>query len=86
LVQKEIIILCENGIHARPASQIVKRAREFKSNITLIHNDKEFTAISIMSVMKMAVDKGEKVIVIAKGIDEQQALDGMVKLLLYEIE
>ncbi|CCC57770.1 HPr family phosphocarrier protein [Caloramator australicus] len=80
---KEILVKINNptGLHARPASILVKEAMKFKSNIYLIKNNKEYNAKSIMNVMAMGAAMGDEIRIKAEGEDEKEAINSLQKLL-----
>lgn len=80
-MEKNAVIQNESGIHARPASAIVKKATEFKSQIEIAYKDKKFNAKSIISLMSMGLSKGSEVTVIATGEDEAAAANAIAELL-----
>lgn len=86
MIEETVIIKHKNGLHARPAGLLVKEASKFKSEITLIKNEKEFNAKSIMGVMTMAAVYGEEIIVRANGEDEVDALKEIVDILTNALE
>jgi phosphotransferase system HPr (HPr) family protein len=51
--EREVKIINKLGIHARPAAEIVKTAGKFKSDITIVRDDLEVNAKSIMGVMML---------------------------------
>lgn len=61
------------GIHARPAGQLVKKATQFSSDITLSFGSKKGDAKSIMSVMMLGVKMGDDIVVQIEGSDEEDA-------------
>lgn len=63
----------EVGIHGRPAGVLVKKASEFKSNITIACKGKTADAKRIMAVMSLGAKKGDKVDVTIDGADEAAA-------------
>jgi len=65
--QRDVKILNKLGIHARPAAEIVKAAGKFKSSITIIRDDLEVNAKSIMGVMMLAAESGATVTLRATG-------------------
>jgi phosphocarrier protein len=85
-MEKIITVQNETGIHARPASKIVKEAAKYKSSIKIKKEEKVFDAKSIISLMAMAVSKGEQVTIIAEGVDEDLAINAMTNLILNELE
>ena len=78
--QVEVEIRNAQGLHMRPALQIVELAGSFKSEIT-VSNDKESAdAKSIMQMMKMLTTYGNKLTFRAAGNDAQEALEEIRKL------
>jgi len=73
--QRDVKILNKLGIHARPAAEIVKAAGKFKSSITIIRDDLEVNAKSIMGVMMLAAESGATVTLRATGDDAEAALE-----------
>lgn len=63
----------ELGIHARPAGQLVRKAEEFESTITLESGGKSTDATKLIAVMGMGVKQGDTVNVAVEGADEEKA-------------
>ncbi|MBS3995173.1 MAG: HPr family phosphocarrier protein [Alkaliphilus sp.] len=80
MVKKTITINNPTGLHARPATLIVKEASKYKSHISLAHGTHEINAKSIMGIMSMGLSMGSEVDIIAEGVDEHEALEGIVVL------
>ena len=62
-----------DGIHARPAGILVKKAGEFAAAITLHCGEKAGDAKRIFSVMSMGIRCGDRVQVMIEGEDEKEA-------------
>jgi len=75
--EREAKIINKLWIHARPAAEIVKTAGKVKSNITIVRDDLEVNAKSIMGVMMLAAEFGSTVVVRAIGDDADAALDAL---------
>jgi len=75
--EREAKIVNKLGIHARPAAEIVKAAGKFKSNITIVRDDLEVNAKSIMGVMMLAAENGAMITLRATGDDAEAALDAL---------
>lgn len=75
--EREAKIVNKLGIHARPAAEIVKAAAKFKSNITIVRDDLEVNAKSIMGVMMLAAECGATITLRATGEDAESALDAL---------
>jgi phosphocarrier protein len=75
--EREVRIINKLGIHARPAAEIVKTAGKFKSEITIVRDDLEVNAKSIMGVMMLAAENGATIALRAIGDDAEAALDAL---------
>lgn len=78
---KTLVVKNGSGIHARPASMLVKEAGKFSAEISLEFNGKKANAKSIMSVLSLGVGKDSEIIVSANGDDENAALEGIINLI-----
>lgn len=78
---KEITIRLENGLEARPVAMLVQVASQYESSVYLEAGSKKVNAKSIMGMMSLGLDTGEKVTVITEGSDEEAAIDGIEKYL-----
>ena len=79
--EREVKINNKLGIHARPAAELVKTAGKFKSNITIVRDDLEVNAKSIMGVMMLAAECGATVVLRALGDDAQEAIDALAAVI-----
>ncbi|HEX9565787.1 MAG TPA: HPr family phosphocarrier protein [Gemmatimonadaceae bacterium] len=79
-VEREVRIVNRNGLHARPAAEIVKAAARFKAEITIRRDDMEVNGKSIMGVMMLAAEYGCTLSVRANGPDAEQAVDALATL------
>jgi len=64
---KEIVVKSKNGIHARPASQIVEVAVRYSGDVFLIKDGKKYNGKSIMSIMSMGIQANELINIEAIG-------------------
>lgn len=77
MVERSVTIVNNQGIHARPAAEIVKCAAKFRCNITIIRDELEVNGKSIMGVMMLAAEFGSSILIRTEGEDEQAALDAL---------
>jgi phosphocarrier protein HPr len=80
MAERETTVGPEEGIHGRPAAQLVKTAKGFSSKITLVKGDREVNAKSVLKITGLA-RKGEKITVRAEGEDAEQAVDVLSELI-----
>jgi phosphocarrier protein HPr len=81
MLERDVEVINANGIHARPAAEIVKLAAKFASNITIGRDDMEVNGKSIMGVMMLAAECGSTVRIKADGADAEAALDALSTLI-----
>ena len=78
--ERQVTILNKNGLHARPAAEIVKTAAKYKAEITISRDDLEVNGKSIMGVMMLAAEQGSTLRVKADGPDAEQAITAIAAL------
>ena len=81
MAERSVQIVNRQGVHARPAAEIVKAASKFKSDVTIVRDDLEVNGKSIMGVMMLAAEMGSTLTLRAKGPDEEQAVDAIAQLI-----
>lgn len=74
MVSKKIILKNETGLHARPASELVKLTSKFKSNIDMIVGEKRVNAKSMLGIMSAGITANTEIIIECDGEDEEDAL------------
>ena len=84
MIERSVQIVNRNGLHARPAAEVVKTAAKFKSEITIMRDDLEVNGKSIMGVMMLAAEFGATLIIRGHGPDAQQAVDAIAELITHK--
>ncbi len=74
MVKKEVSVQNKTGLHARPASEFVKKASTFKSSIFIEFKDRSINAKSIVGILSAGIGYGSKLVLTAEGEDEEEAL------------
>jgi phosphocarrier protein len=80
LTRREIRIVNELGLHARPAAEFVRAANIFRSEIWIIKGEERFSAKSIIEVLTANLNCGNTAIIEADGPDSETAVAGLSKL------
>jgi phosphocarrier protein len=62
------------GLHARPATVIVKCLQKRKCHVTFAHRGETVNARSIMSILMLAVAKNGEIEIEAEGEDAEETL------------
>jgi phosphocarrier protein HPr len=81
MAERSVQILNKNGLHARPAAEIVKAAARFKSDVTIVRDDLEVNGKSIMGVMMLAAECGATITLRASGPDDEAAVGAIAELI-----
>ena len=80
MIEKEVVVKNGSGLHARPATLLVKKASGFKSDVSIEYNGKKANVKSLIGVLSLAVTKDATIKVVASGDDEALAVEEIVKL------
>ena len=67
------VVTDPEGMHARPAGILVKKANEFASKVTIEKDGKSADAKRIFGIMGLGVKNGQEVIIRTEGEDEEAA-------------
>ncbi|MBU3195385.1 HPr family phosphocarrier protein [Clostridium algidicarnis] len=81
MISKEVIVKNGTGLHARPATLLVKKASSFKSDVSIEFNGKKANVKSLIGVLSLGVTKDSTITVMASGDDETHAVEEIVKLI-----
>ena len=71
----------EEGIHARPASLLVKEASKYGCEIVILKDGNSYNAKSIMNILSMGASKGDELIITAEGENEEEAVEAIKALI-----
>jgi phosphotransferase system HPr (HPr) family protein len=81
MIEKNITITIKNGLHARPASELVKKLSGFSSSVEFDIGGKRYNAKSILGLMSAAFREGQTIKVIVDGEDEEESLRWLTSFL-----
>lgn len=73
MITKEYLILAPEGMHARPATAMVKLARQFQAVIQLKKGEKIAKLNSLLNILSLGIKGGEAVVLEFEGPDEAAA-------------
>lgn len=77
---KDVTVQNQVGLHARPATFFIQKANEYKSSIWVEREERRVNAKSLLGVLSLGIMGGTKIRIIAGGSDEEEAVEGLVKL------
>lgn len=81
MIQRDVTIVNQGGLHARPATFFIQKANTYKSSIWVVKGDRRVNAKSLLGVLSVGIAEGMSVTLVADGEDEERALDGLENLI-----
>ncbi len=85
MIQKEVVVKCESGLHNRQATYFVQKANEFSSSVWLESENRKMNAKSLLGIMSLGVITGASVILSADGADAEAAVSALEALLQRDV-
>lgn len=70
----ETVIINATGLHARPASELVKLSKQYQAQIRVRREEVVADAKKLVSILKLGANNGTKIVVSAEGADADEAL------------
>ena len=81
---KDVTVLNQVGLRARPATFFTQKANEFKSSIWIEKEERRVNAKSLLGVLSLGVASGETIKIIADGNNEEEAAEALCSLIAAE--
>ncbi len=82
MISKEVILAASEGLHARPAGELVKMVKGLApAKVTLTCGAKTVNAASMLSVLSLGLKSGSSIVVGAEGDNAQEALTQVVQFI-----
>ena len=85
MINKEVVVRCESGLHNRHATYFVQKANEFESSICLESGSRKMNAKSLLGIMSLGIVTGSTVTLSAIGPDEEAAVTALEALLQRDV-
>ena len=81
MISRDITIVNDVGLHARPATFFIQKANEFKSSIWIQKDERKVNAKSLLGVLSLGITKGTEIEIITDGVDEAEAINALEALI-----
>ena len=81
MIEKNVIIKNETGLHARPAASLVQFVKKFDESIEIILDNKVADAKSIFNVMSLGISKRMEITLRVDGENEEKTLGEVVNFI-----
>lgn len=73
MISKDYLITAADGIHARPATVLIRLTRKYKSDVSLKKDQKVVRLNSMLNILGLGTKGGDVITVIVDGEDEDAA-------------
>ncbi|MBR6534281.1 MAG: HPr family phosphocarrier protein [Clostridia bacterium] len=80
MISRNITVRICVGLHARPATFFIQKANSYKCSIWVEKDDRRVNAKSLLGVLSLGITKDSVITLIADGVDEIEALNGLEEL------
>lgn len=80
---RDIVVVSEQGLHAKPADLFVRAANGFSSDIRIMNLTKHSSyenAKSILKVLSLGIYKNHTIRIVVEGVDESEAINTLSHL------
>lgn len=67
----------ESGLHIRPATQIIKILRNFKSSVVFTFKKSSINARNLMDIVSLAVKKEDDIMIVTEGVDAKETIQAL---------
>lgn len=74
MIQKRVQVNIENGLHARPAGELVKMLKDYQSDVHLVKEGKRYNLRSIIHIMTTSIREKDVILLEIEGLDEGEVL------------
>ena len=85
MINKEVIVRCESGLHNRQATYFVQKANEYTCSIWLESENRKMNAKSLLGIMSLGIVTGSTVVLSADGSDAEAAVTALELLLQRDV-
>ena len=74
MLERTVAVRNATGLHARPASALVKAIAPLSASVRLRKNDREINAKSIVHILTLEAACGDSITILADGPEQEKAM------------
>ena len=78
MINKEIVVRCESGLHNKQATYFVQKANEFECSVWIESGSRKMNAKSLLGIMSLGIVSGSTVNLVASGSDAEAVFPKIV--------
>ena len=77
MIKKDVTIRANMNMDSHPIAHLVQEASQYRSQVYIEMGTKKINAKSIMGMMSLPLSEGTSLTVVADGVDEVNAVNGV---------
>lgn len=77
MITKDYTLMAPDGIHARPATALIRLIRTFKAQVSMKKGDREVVLTSMLQILSLVPKNGDTITITVTGEDERSAFDAI---------
>lgn len=81
MIEQEVEIINQLGLHARASAKLTKLASSFPCEVWISRNNRRINGKSIMGVMMLAAGMGSVITIETEGQQEREAMTALLELI-----
>ena len=81
MIEANVVIVNERGLHARPSAQLARLAAQYRSELSIYKGKRKANAKSIAGLLMLAAAAGSELRLVAEGADEKEAVAALIELI-----
>lgn len=85
MISKEYIVTSADGIHARPATKLVRLAKEYRSTVSIKKGDRVVNMNSMLNLLTLGTKNGDTITLVVEGDDEVDAYAAIDRFMTQEL-
>lgn len=86
MISKDYLITAPEGLHARPATRLVRLAKEYNSIISLKKADHVVRLNSMLNILTLGAKGGDTLTLLVEGEDELEAYTALDNFFSHELK
>lgn len=86
MISKDYLITAPEGLHARPATKLVRLAKEYRSIISLKKGDRVVRLNSMLNILTIGAKGGDTLTLLVEGEDELAAYTALDNFFSHELK
>jgi phosphocarrier protein len=79
MVERQVVIQNEKGLHVRPATAFMQLATKFASRVQVVKGGQTVNGKSSLELLMLAATPGTSLTIRAEGADAEQAVETLAK-------